>query len=128
MNRWKEVWNKRNDEVTKSDDVFSMYCELKKADGFDVQTNDDYYKDLYAQSTGALDMINKYARGAADSVFEVGCGSGVNLYLWQKLYNAKCFLGGGGLFRVAGENCKAGSCRSRYFMHGSQKYRHRSKI
>jgi trans-aconitate methyltransferase len=93
MNRWKEVWNKRTDEVTKSDDVFSMYCELKKADGFDVQTNDDYYRDLYEQSTDALDMINKYAQGAADSVFEVGCGSGVNLYLWQKLYNATC-LGG----------------------------------
>jgi trans-aconitate methyltransferase len=66
-----------------------MYCELKKADGFDVQTNDDYYMDLYAQSTDVLDMINKYAGGVTDSVFEVGCGSGVNLYLWQKLYNAK---------------------------------------
>jgi trans-aconitate methyltransferase len=89
MNRWKEVWNKRTDEVTKSDDVFSMYCELKKADGFDVQTNDGYYRDLYAQSTDALDMINKYAGGGTDSVFEVGCGSGVNLYLWQKLYDVK---------------------------------------
>ena len=79
-NRWHEIWNKRIGNVRcLNNDEFTLYKELKRLDGFDVNVNDEdnYYKTFYQA------MQNLYRKHLADvsSVFEVGCGSGANLLL-----------------------------------------------
>lgn len=84
--RWKEVWNK-NKEFTFSEmegkDEFTIYRELKKLDGFDVNVEEAeaYYRRFYDETVAVWDHI----RGTTGvcSAYEVGCGSGVNLYLLQ---------------------------------------------
>ena len=67
-----------------SDDIFDMFCKLKKADGFDTQDVDGYYEAFFKEWNAMVDTMIKEA-GNITSVYEVGCGSGVNLYLFQKL-------------------------------------------
>lgn len=63
------------------EDEFSLYYELKRLDGFDVQVSDinAYYTNFYQS------ILNVYESYISDcgSVFEVGCGSGANLLLFQ---------------------------------------------
>ncbi len=85
-NRWKEVWNK-NRKFTLSEkereDEFSVYRELKRLDGFDVSIEDEaaYYRRFYDETIAAWDHIRETAD--IHSAYEVGCGSGANLYLLQ---------------------------------------------
>lgn len=85
MNEWKNVWEKRISSVEVTDDIFDMFCKLKRADGFDVQTSDDYYPKLLQQWKDMYASISEKSPGKIQSVYEVGCGSGVNLYLFHKL-------------------------------------------
>lgn len=84
-NRWKEVWNKDRDFVFSGigEDEFAVYRELKRLDGFDVSIEDAeaYYRAFYAEANTAWNHV----REAVDicSAYEVGCGSGANLYLLQ---------------------------------------------
>ena len=55
-----------------SDDVFDMFCKLKKADGFDTQDVDGYYEAFFKEWNAMSDRIMKEA-GNVDSVYEVGC-------------------------------------------------------
>lgn len=84
MNEWNKIWEKRSSEIVLSEDVFDMFQKLKSADGFDTQNVDGYYEAFYKQWDK---MVNKIVEKAGDfsSVYEVGCGSGVNLYLFHKL-------------------------------------------
>lgn len=81
-NRWKAVWNNRKFE--KFDDMadeFQIYKYLKRLDGFDTQFGDenDYYKTFYNE------ILNLYATRikSFESIYEVGCGSGANLFLFN---------------------------------------------
>lgn len=47
MNEWNKIWEKRSSEIVMSDDVFDMFCKLKKADGFDTQDVDGYYEAFF---------------------------------------------------------------------------------
>ena len=49
MNDWKNVWEKRPGSVETTEDVFDMFCKLKAADGFDVQTSENYYPEMLQQ-------------------------------------------------------------------------------
>ena len=92
MNEWNKIWEKRSSEIVMSDDVFDMFCKLKKADGFDTQDVDGYYEAFFKEWNAMSDRIMKEA-GNVDSVYEVGCGSGVNLYLFQQLKKIECVGG-----------------------------------
>lgn len=84
MNQWDKIWNKRNSSLEKTEDTFDMYCKLKSANGFDTQDIDGYYESFYEQCQKMRDKIIAGCDGTLESVYEVGCGSGVNLYVFQK--------------------------------------------
>ena len=84
MNRWKEVWNKREGVIETGNDIFDTYVQLKKADGFDVQLQEGYYEGLYGQWEDMKKWMEELLGRTPESVYEVGCGSGTNLFLFQK--------------------------------------------
>lgn len=83
-NRWKEVWNRRQIDLDKLNetDEFSIYKELKRLDGFDVQVENEngYYKSFHE---GILEIYDKKLK-SYKSVYEIGCGSGANLFVFHK--------------------------------------------
>ena len=85
MNNWKKIWEAKGNSFIEKEDVFEMFCELKKANGFDVQTDDNYYKNFWLQWHNTAEKVKSLSDGFK-SVYEVGCGSGVNLYMFQQLY------------------------------------------
>lgn len=85
-NRWKEVWNKSKEFMLpgqEDKDEFAVYRELKRLAGFDVSIEDAeaYYRSFYDETVDTWERL----RQSADvrSAYEVGCGSGANLYLLQ---------------------------------------------
>ena len=83
-NRWKEVWNNRKIDVDKlkETDEFTLYKELKRLDGFDVQVENEeaYYRSFY----NGICKIYDTKLAFAGSIYEVGCGSGANLFLFKR--------------------------------------------
>lgn len=86
-NKWKSIWNNKSivSKADNAEDEFKRFCELKKANGFDVAVENEeaYFQAFYK---GWIDFYNTAVRliGAdIHSVFEVGCGSGVNLYMFK---------------------------------------------
>ena len=77
-NRWKAIWERREDELGLIDkqDEKAVFLELKRIDGFDVL---DGALELQYQETKKSLRLKK-----GGSVFEVGCGCGANLYLFRK--------------------------------------------
>ncbi len=78
--KWHQIWNNRTleDDVDFSDE-YNLYRLLKRADGFDTQISDSdkYYREFY---DSIIQVYEKYMMDSK-SAFEVGCGSGANLYL-----------------------------------------------
>ena len=89
LNRWKEVWNKREGSIVVGNDVFDTYVQLKKADGFDVQLQEGYYEGLYSQWEDLNKWLEEVLGRTPESIYEVGCGSGTNLFLFQKQCKVK---------------------------------------
>lgn len=85
MNQWDKIWKNRSYEIQISEDVFDTFCQLKKADGFDTQNVTGYYEGLWKQWNVMTDRIMEEGGENIRSVYEVGCGSGVNLYLFHQL-------------------------------------------
>lgn len=83
-NNWSEIWNNRTIDAKRSSSIFQTFCEMKKADGFDTHLNVNYYKNFYNEF---LVMLDKIKGVKINSVYEVGCGCGVNLYLFRQLCN-----------------------------------------
>lgn len=89
MNDWKEVWEERSvdSDVLLYADKESIFWELKRSSGFDITGNGLTYEALLAQYR----CIKKELFFAKDSetgrtirsVYEVGCGSGANLFLLE---------------------------------------------
>ena len=95
-NKWQEIWSGK--QVVTQDDrknEFDRFCELKKANGFDVAVEDgeSYYRYFYNEWLEFFDKITELAGGDIKSVFEIGCGSGVNLYMFLNRKN-ECQVGG----------------------------------
>lgn len=82
--KWHEIWNNRivDTGIPEKNDEFTVYKALKKMDGFDVDINDDsgYYARFYSTICSLYEQRIK----GAESVFEVGCGSGADLYVLKK--------------------------------------------
>lgn len=87
MNQWDKIWNKRDGSIESSEDIFEMYCKLKSANGFDTQDIDGYYESFYEQWNKMKERIIVGCGETLGSIYEVGCGSGVNLYLFQNLFS-----------------------------------------
>lgn len=66
--------------------IKEIFLELKRADGFDSTGIDIGFEPLYGQYSRMkreLEFSLKEEKHTLKSVFEVGCGSGANLYLFQ---------------------------------------------
>ncbi|SFG75617.1 hypothetical protein SAMN04487761_14715 [Lachnospiraceae bacterium C7] len=94
MNKWQNIWQNKRKDFEMSNDFFENYKKLKKANGFDVLVEDGYYEGLYNDFIQTFDVINEHCANIS-SVYEVGCGSGVNLYILQKVFNLNRLKGGG---------------------------------
>lgn len=87
--RWHEIWERRSADETElnSGDPKRVFLELKRIAGFDVVGEGLAYEQLYDQYTEIKNELEFHAlkqRRSITSLFEVGCGSGANLYLFQK--------------------------------------------
>lgn len=85
-NRWKNIWEKKGlENIDLQRDEFQVFCDLKKADGFDVNVNNEqaYFKAFYDEWVKTYEKLKEITENSIHSVYEVGCGSGVNLYLFQ---------------------------------------------
>lgn len=83
---WKTIWTKKSiKDINLKQDEFSIFCDLKKADGFDVNIHNElaYFKAFYNDWMIVYQRLNEITQNNIHSVYEVGCGSGVNLYLFQ---------------------------------------------
>ena len=86
MNEWHKIWNRKTGEINLEDDIFSVYRSLKIANGFDVNAEEGYYESFFQDFNDKRKIIHDKI-GDFTSLYEVGCGSGVNLFLFNKLDN-----------------------------------------
>ena len=82
MDNWKRIWSKKETNLKpllygSTEDIF---MGLKRSNGFDVMENALSFPVFCQQS----EEILKNLGGGISSVFEVGCGSGANLYLYEQ--------------------------------------------
>ncbi len=82
MNSWKRVWDKKTakDSIILNGNREDVLLELKRCNGFDI-VDGISYDAFYRQYEEIRDNLQKY--GKIKSVYEVGCGSGANLYLFE---------------------------------------------
>ena len=93
MNNWDKIWKKRTAKIENRATVFEMFKELKRADGFDTQDVQGYYEAFFLQWECMAQRIETGCAGTIGSLYEIGCGSGVNLYLFSALKHV-AVLGG----------------------------------
>ena len=79
MNNWDKIWKKRTAKIENRATVFEMFKELKRADGFDTQDVQGYYEAFFRQWECMAQRIETGCAGTIGSMYEIGCGSGVNL-------------------------------------------------
>ncbi len=95
--KWQAIWNGKPVVSSKYDgDEFGRFCELKKANGFDVAVDDEkeYFKSFYLGWNQFYDKVIELIGSDIDSVFEVGCGSGVNLFMFMNRLKSIKEIGG----------------------------------
>lgn len=84
-NNWKEIWQNRNCPVNglNVDDRKETFLELKRIDGFDMKSDNGLtYESLMDQHKSIMDGLSKYNK--IESVFDLGCGSGANMFILQQ--------------------------------------------
>lgn len=81
-NKWHEIWEKRSANLTGIDkaDYQAVFAELKRINGFDITDGGIPIKALIEQYEDTK-MKTKVEQGG--TLFEVGCGCGANLYMFQ---------------------------------------------
>lgn len=86
MKNWKDIWNDKK-IITENNgyDEFDRFCELKRINGFDVAIGNEelYYRAFYEEWLDFYKEVTKRIGISFSSVFEVGCGSGVNLFMFR---------------------------------------------
>lgn len=86
--KWHEVWEQRteNEEILISGTPREILLELKRVNGWDAtgsMLEYDQFYDQYVQTRNELEFNPRTKSNVISSVFEVGCGCGANLYLFQ---------------------------------------------
>lgn len=83
MSDWKKIWSERKSEsqILLSGDAKSVLLELKRINGFDVdgELTFNAFSEQYEEFKNHL---QKYRQ--IQSVYEIGCGSGANLYMFEQ--------------------------------------------
>ncbi len=87
-NKWHEIWEKRteNKEILISGSPKEILLELKRINGWDStgsMLEYDQFYDQYVQTRNELEFHPRFKSNVISSVFEVGCGCGANLFLFQ---------------------------------------------
>ncbi|CBK75299.1 Methylase involved in ubiquinone/menaquinone biosynthesis [Butyrivibrio fibrisolvens 16/4] len=85
-NKWESIWKGKSPNISVNDNVFDSFVQLKRANGFDVLADGEYYQNFYSEFKQMVARINDNC-GTFESVYEIGCGSGVNLYLFNRLFS-----------------------------------------
>jgi len=82
-NNWKKIWNGKSAAQIDDSSEFDAFKVLKRADGFDVavENENEYYQYFYDDWLRFYDKVSELSFDIK-SVYEVGCGSGVNLYMF----------------------------------------------
>lgn len=83
---WKTIWQNKKTVLSESyKDEFDRFCELKKANGFDVAVGEEntYLRYFYRGWIDFYECVLELIGNKIDSVYEVGCGSGVNLFMFK---------------------------------------------
>lgn len=89
-NAWEKLWNSRIVDVEhNSDSDKELFLELKRGSGFDVMGEGITY-DAFIEQHSIIDKMLfpdrvKCQMDGEASVYEVGCGSGGNLFLFEKM-------------------------------------------
>lgn len=89
-NHWKAIWDRKASDtvdILKQSD-FELFCYLKRQNGFDVNVKNEekYYVSFYKAWEDLNLKLTKICKKEIESVYEIGCGSGVNLFLFSKKY------------------------------------------
>ena len=80
--KWRAIWNRRKPATGKlSGSWQDVFLELKRLNGYDV-IGDGIALDAFLEQDAQTRELLKLAPEA--SVFEVGCGTGANLYLMER--------------------------------------------
>lgn len=88
-NKWHEIWeNRKADEAELyCGDKKRVFLELKRIAGFDVIDNAVDYEQFYNQYVETKNEL-EFCAASKDrpikSIFEIGCGCGANLFLFQE--------------------------------------------
>lgn len=85
-NDWKIVWNRHKSHFDSFEGLTDeqIVLELKSVDGFDVGTSTITYKAFLKEIDKFIEHLNRGSIEGVQSIFEVGCGSGANLYMFKK--------------------------------------------
>lgn len=82
MNNWQKIWSKRKSSIQNLSeaDYLTVFHELARIDGYDVNglVPVELLLKQYEEIKGFLQVPN------GGSVFEVGCGSGMYLYMFAR--------------------------------------------
>lgn len=86
-NNWKAIWSGRSadENILRSGDPRKIFMELKRSNGFDVVKNGIHYESFLEQYRGMKERLSRPLPEDCGirSVYEVGCGSGANLFLLE---------------------------------------------
>ena len=101
MDGWRKIWEEReglSKEFLRENEnkEFCIYAKLKKLDGFDISVeNENGYNCFLKEFESMLETMSRLVtdKGTIHSVYEVGCGSGANLFLFNNRIEG--FIGGG---------------------------------
>lgn len=87
MNNWKEIWSKRqaDKKILQTMDKRKVLKELKRAAGFDITQEGLNEQALLLQYDMTRRNLSQGIHSSIElsSVYEVGCGSGANLFLYE---------------------------------------------
>ena len=87
-NNWKRLWSDRSadEAVLRSGDPETIFMELKRSSGYDVVKDQLSYQAFLVWYSDIKEKLCRHASvdGTIQSVFEVGCGSGANLFLFER--------------------------------------------
>lgn len=81
-NKWKAIWNRRKTSREALRGAWQdVFLELKRCNGFDVVDGGIPLDSLLLQNARIIELLG-LRKG--ESIFDVGCGAGANLYLFAR--------------------------------------------
>ncbi len=84
---WKNIWKNRKMDI-QNGNYKDIFLSMKKAAGFDL-VEEGLTFEAFLEQWKRIDknITFSYFDKEVNSIYEVGCGAGANLYLYQTLKN-----------------------------------------